>query len=112
MFWSFAHAQAAAAPAAEQPNMLMSLVPFVFMIAVFYFLIARPQAKRQKETQKFLSELKHGDEVLTSGGLLGRIEGLTEQFVTLEVSQGVRVKVLRTAVAGSGRPAADAKKDA
>lgn len=103
MFWSFAHAQVAAAPAGEQPSMLMSLVPFIFMIAVAYFLILRPQAKRQRDQQKFLSELKRGDEVITTGGLLGRIEGLTEQFVTLEIADGVRVRVLRAMVAASGK---------
>lgn len=117
MFWIFAAlAQAqtaapAAAPAGDQPSMLMSLVPFIFMIAVFYFLVARPQAKRQRTQQAFLSALKRGDEVLTSGGLLGRIEGLTDHFVTLEISDGVRVKVLRSQISASGKPDNTPKKD-
>lgn len=98
---------AAAAPA-EQP-WFMTLVPFVFMFAVLYFLIIRPQSKRQREQQKFLSELKRGDEVITSGGILGRIEGLTEQFVTLEIADGVRIKMLRTQVAASGKIATEKK---
>ena len=100
---TFAHAQAAAAPAGEQPSMLMSLVPLIFVFGVMYFLMLRPQAKRQKEHQKFLSELKRGDEVITSGGLLGKIDGLTDYFVTLEIANGVKVRVVRSQVAASGK---------
>lgn len=89
--------------------MLMSLVPFIFIFAVMYFLVIRPQSKRQKEHQKFLSELKRGEEVITSSGILGRIEGLTEQFVTLEVADGVRLKILRAQVASSMKTATEGK---
>lgn len=104
MFWSVAYAQtAAAAPTAEQPSFLMSMIPFVVIFGVMYFLMIRPQGKRQREHQKFLSELKRGDEIVTSAGILGRIEGLTEKFVTLEISEGVRVKVLRSQVMTSAK---------
>jgi preprotein translocase subunit YajC len=84
--------------AAKQPGTLEMLLPFVVIFAIFYFLIIRPQVKRQKDHQKFVTELKKGDEVLTNGGILGTIEGLTDQFVTLEVSQGVRIRVLRSQI--------------
>ena len=105
LFVGLAQAQTAAAPAAttEQPSMLMSMIPFVFMIAVFYFLILRPQAKRQREQQDFLKNLKRGDDVITTGGILGRIEGLTDIFVTLEVSDGVRLRILRSQIASTGK---------
>jgi preprotein translocase subunit YajC len=76
-------------------------VPIVAMVAIFYFLILRPQQKREKLRQGFVSQLKRGDEVVTSTGLFGRIEGLTDQFVTLEISDGVRVKMLRSAIMNS-----------
>jgi preprotein translocase subunit YajC len=117
MFWllalvqEVAHAQTAAAPAAEQPSALMSLVPFIFIFAVMYFLVIRPQGKRQRQQAQFLSALKHGDEVITSSGILGRIEGLTEQFATLEIGNGVRVKILRSAIGSSAKSVTEKPKD-
>lgn len=108
MFWSTAFAQAAPVPG-QEPSMFMSLVPFIFIFAVMYFLVIRPQAKRQKEHQKFLSELKRGDEVITASGILGRIEGMTEQFITLEVADGVRLKMLRSQIATSSKAATEGK---
>lgn len=116
MFWSSilvssaAMAQTAAPATGEQPSMLMSLVPFVFIFAVMYFLVIRPQGKKQREHLKFVSELKRGEEVLTTSGILGRIEGITDQFVTLEVSDGVRIKFLRTQIAASSKTLTEAKK--
>lgn len=107
MFWSVAYAQSAAP--VEGPSPMMQMVPFLFIFAVMYFLIIRPQAKRQKEQQKFLSELKRGDEVITSGGILGRIEGITEQFVTIEIADGVRVKMLRSQIATTQKQATEGK---
>jgi preprotein translocase subunit YajC len=93
---SYAQSASAGAPVVpKQPGTIEMFLPFVVIFAIFYFLIIRPQVKRQKDHQKFVTELKKGDEVLTSGGILGTIEGLTDQFVTLEVSQGVRIRVLR-----------------
>ena len=88
---------------AAQPQFWEMMVPFVFIFVVFYFLIIRPQGKRQKEHQNFLSALKRGDEVVTASGILGRIEGMTDQYVTLEVADGVRIKMLRTQVAASSK---------
>ncbi len=89
-----------AAPGAQAPGWVQA-VPLVAMVAIFYFLILRPQQKREKTRQGFVSSLKRGDEVVTSTGMFGRVEGLTDQFVTLEISDGVRVKMLRSAVMSS-----------
>ena len=99
---STAHAQTATG---AQPSAFEMFVPFIFIFVIFYFLIIRPQSKRQKETQKFISELKRGDEVVTSGGILGRIDGITDQFVTLEIADGVKVKMLRSQIATSQKAA-------
>lgn len=86
------------------PGPLESMIPFAVMIGVFYFFLIRPQAKKQKEHQKVLSELKRGDQVITSGGILGTIEGLTEKFITLEVSEGTKIKILRAQILGVYNP--------
>lgn len=91
---------AQAAPGQQAPAWVQ-MVPLVAMVAIFYFLILRPQQKREKTRQGFISALKRGDEVITSSGMFGRVEGLTDQFITLEIADGVRVKVLRTAIMSS-----------
>ena len=98
MFSSVAWAQAAAAQPAA-PSLLETIFPFAIMFLVIFFLFVRPQQRRSQEQQKFREALKKGDSVLTSGGILGTIEGLTEKFVTLQISNGVKIKVLRTAIA-------------
>lgn len=99
---TLALAQTPAAGSA-QPSMLEALFPFVIMFVILYFVLLRPQMRKQKEHQSFVSGLKRGDEIITQTGILGRIEGLTEQFVTLEIAEGVRIKMLRTQVAGSSQ---------
>ncbi|ASD63519.1 preprotein translocase YajC subunit [Bdellovibrio bacteriovorus HD100] len=105
---STAHAQSAAP--GGQPSAFEMFVPFIFIFVIFYFLIIRPQSKRQKEHQKFLTEIKRGDEVVTSSGILGRVEGITEQFVTLEIADGVKVKMLRSQIATSQKAATQEEK--
>jgi preprotein translocase subunit YajC len=78
----------------------------IMMIAVFYFILIRPQQKKQKEQDAWLKSLKKGDEVVTSGGVIGRISGLTDSTVTLEVQEKVRIKVLRSSVSGKAPGAA------
>lgn len=95
-----AFAQEAVQQAAKKPSMLESIFPFFIIFAVFYFLIIRPQAKQRKEHAKVLTQLKNGDQVITSSGILGTIHGLTEKFVTLEVDQGVKLKILRSQILG------------
>ncbi len=70
-------------------------------VGVFYFLILRPQSKRAKEHQQLVSNLQKGEEVITNGGLLGRIETVTESFLRLELAEGVAVWVQKQAIASS-----------
>ena len=79
---------------------LMNFLPIILIFVVFYFLLIRPQQRRAKEHRNVLSNLKVGDQVLTSGGIYGRITGLRDDFVTVEISDKVRVKVNRGHVAG------------
>lgn len=94
---SNAHAQAAGA----QQNPIMNFVPIILVFIVFYFLMIKPQKKKMQEEQKFIAELQKGVEVFTKSGMIGRIHGLTDKIVTLEVEGGVRIKFLRSQIAGS-----------
>ena len=80
------------------------------MFGIMYFLVIRPQSKKQKELQKMLSELKKGDEVVTSGGIIGKISGMKDNELTLQLQEGVRVRVLRSAVTSLYTGAAAAAK--
>jgi len=79
---------------------MSTLGMLVIMFAIFYFMLIRPQQKKAKEHQEMLRNLKKGDEVVTSGGLIGRIAGLTDQYVTLELQEKVRVKMMRSHITG------------
>ena len=79
---------------------LMSFLPIILIFVIFYFLLIRPQQKRAKDHRTLLSNLKLGDQVLTSGGIYGRVTGLRDDVVTLEISDKVRVKVSRGHIAG------------
>jgi preprotein translocase subunit YajC len=76
-----------------------SLLPFVLIIAVFYFLILRPQQKRQKEKQRLLGSIKKGDRVIMSSGIHGTVEGLEDKTVLVKIADNTKVKVERSAVA-------------
>lgn len=102
LFNVVAHAQEAA-PQAAKPSMLETFMPFIFVLVIFYFLLIRPQQKRAQAHQSLLSELKRGDSVLTSGGILGTIEGITDKFVTLEIADDVRIRILRSQIAGKAQ---------
>jgi len=78
----------------------MSFLPIILIFAIFYFLLIRPQQKRAKDHRALLSSLKVGDQVLTNGGIYGRVTGLRDDVVTLEISDKVRVKVSRGHIAG------------
>ncbi len=80
---------------------LVSFIPLILIFVIFYFLLIRPQQKKQKDHQAFLGNLKKGDDVVTSGGLHGEITGLTDRVVTLQIADNVRVKVSRQYVMGS-----------
>ncbi len=90
-------AYAQAAPAAA-PNPFASFLPLLIIFAIFYFMLIRPQMKRAKEARAMIAALARGDEVLTNGGLLGRIEDIADSFVTLEIADNVRVKVQKNAI--------------
>lgn len=78
--------------------MLGSMLPLIAMFAVLYFLMLRPQMKKQKEVRAMLDALAKGDEVVTQGGVLGRITALGDSIVTLQVADGVQVQLQRHAV--------------
>lgn len=95
MFWSVAYAQTAARP---QQGLLESLVPLALMFVVFYFLLIVPSRKQKKKQAEFLQNLKRGDEVMTSSGILGKVEGITEHVLTLEIADQTRIKILKSQV--------------
>ena len=89
------------------------IIMMAVIFAIFYFLMIRPQQKKQKELKAMLDNLTHGDAVMTSGGIHGKVTGLTDAVVTLEIADKVRIKVARSAIAAvlqkSGSPAPTAK---
>ena len=90
---------AAAQSAAAAPgNPLMGLLFPIALLAVMFFLMVRPQMKRQKELRDMLAKLAKGDEVLTNGGIAGRVEEIGDSFVTVEIASGVRVKMQKGAI--------------
>ena len=95
-FISNAYAQAEGAGAAGG---LMSFLPLIVIFAVFYFMLIRPQMKRAKEHKQLVSQLSKGDEVITNGGLLGKITNVSDSFVTLELADNLQIKLQRQAVA-------------
>jgi len=77
---------------------LVSLLPIIVIFVLFYFLLIRPQQKRQKQHKEMVESLSKGDEVVTTGGTLGKITDVGDNFITLEVAQGVNIKVQRSMV--------------
>ena len=82
----------------ESPSMMPMIFTMVLIFAVMYFMVIRPQSKRNKEHRALVAGLAEGDEVLASGGMVGKVIALAEQFVTLEVAKDVSVKVQRHSV--------------
>ena len=89
----FAYAQAA--PGAGGPGPLVTILPFVLIFIIMYFMVIRPQQKKAREHQEMLGKLKRNDEVMTSGGIYGKVVDLKETVVTLEVAPNVRIRVHR-----------------
>ncbi len=81
-----------------QTGGMMSLVMMVAIFAIFYFLMIRPQQKKQKELKALINSLQKGDEVLTAGGMLGRIQSLDEQYINIEITKNVVIKMQRNSV--------------
>lgn len=91
--WDIAYAQAA--PGMTGPSPVMTILPFILIFAIMYFLVIRPQQKKGREHQEMLSKLKKNDEVMTSGGIYGKVVALADNVVTLEVAPNVRIRVHR-----------------
>jgi len=98
MSFFISDAMAEAAPAAQQADPMSSLIFFGGMILIFYFLLIRPQQKRAKEHRNLVAALSKGDEVVTNGGLLGKIIEAGEQYITVEIAENVQIKMQRQAV--------------
>ena len=86
-------------------------IPLILMFVIFYFLLIRPQQKKTKEHRAMIGNLKKGDRIITSGGLHGRITGMDETTLTVEIADKVRVKVARANVSGLSQPAAQSQPD-
>ncbi len=98
MFISNAYAQAAPAAAASSENGLLGMLPLVLMFVVLYFVMIRPQMKRQKEHKAMIEAIAKGDEVVTAGGVIGKVSKLGDNFIHLEVANGVELQLQRSAV--------------
>ena len=95
------------AAAAEGGGGLLStpLLPIILMLGIMWFLLIRPQQKKQKEHKEMITNLKKGDMIITSGGLYGRITGVSDATLTVEIADKVRVKVSRGHIAGLAQTA-------
>ena len=96
MWISNAFAQAPAAGA--DSGSLMSFLPLILMFAVLYFIMIRPQMRRQKETKAMLEALAVGDEVVSVGGIIGKVTALKDQFLTVEIAAGIQVQMQKGAI--------------
>ncbi len=101
MFISSAFAQtapAAAAAGGDMQSSLMSMLPLLLMFVVLYFVMIRPQMKKQKEHKSMIDALAKGDEIITAGGFLGKVSKLGDSFLSIEIANGVEVQMQRSAV--------------
>jgi preprotein translocase subunit YajC len=95
---AFAQTAPAAAAGGDMSSSLMSMLPLVLMFVVLYFVMIRPQMKKQKEHRAMIEAVAKGDEVVTAGGVLGKINKVGENYLGLEVSNGVEIQIQRSAV--------------
>ncbi len=100
MFISSAFAQTAPAAAAggDMQSTLMSMLPLLLMFAVLYFVMIRPQMKKQKEHRAMVDALAKGDEIVTAGGMLGKVSKIGDAYIGVELAAGVEVQMQRQAV--------------
>ncbi|TSA56569.1 preprotein translocase subunit YajC [bacterium] len=94
----YAMGQTQQAQGAEAPHPLVSLMPLILMFVVFYFLLIRPQQKKQKDHQKMLTEIKKNDEVVTSGGIHGTIVNIKDKTYSLRVDDNVKIEVSKSVI--------------
>lgn len=100
MFESVAYA-ADAVEGAPQVNPLVQFMPIILMFVIFYFLLIRPQQKKQKELQTMITQLKKGDKVITTGGILGTISSIQDDYVVLTIGcSETKIEILKSAIAG------------
>ena len=101
MFEKLAYAAQASAAGAD-PNPLLNFLPFILVFVIFYFLLIRPQQKRQQELQKTVDALKKGDRVVTSGGMIGTVMSLQNDYVVLKVgdNENTKMEILKSAISG------------
>jgi len=104
MGMELAYAMGAPGGGGGQGSSFMTFLPIIFIFVIFYFLLIRPQQKRAKEHRTLLETIKTGEYILTSGGIYGRITGIKDNIITLEISDKVRVKVNRGNIAGVVKP--------
>jgi len=95
---AFAQTAPAAAGGGDMSSSLMSMLPLVLMFVVLYFVMIRPQMKRQKEHRTMIDALAKGDEVATAGGVLGKVTRLGDTYIGVEVANGVEIQIQRSAV--------------
>jgi len=98
MFITHAFAQGANASAAVSESGLLNFLPLLAMFAVLYFIMIRPQIKRQKEHRNLLAAMAKGDEVVTNGGIVGKVSKVNEAYIGLEIADGVEITVQKNAV--------------
>ncbi len=101
----------AVAASAEAPPAWIQWLPIIGMIAIFWFLIIRPQMKRQKEHQQKVEAMKKGDQVVTAGGLVGKVIKVDDTYAELELAQGVRVKAVKSTIGDIIPPGGSAAND-
>ena len=92
---NYAHAQAAA----QQPSMLASFIPLILIFLIFYFLLIRPQQKKQKEHKVLLDSIQRGDEILTSGGIVGKVTKTDGEKLSVDIANNVNLLIYRSTVA-------------
>lgn len=94
-----------AAPAAQKGFSIMQFVPFLVIIAIFYFLLIRPQKKQRDKHNQFISQLKTGDEIITSSGIVGTIKTLGDKTITLQIDDNTKIKILKSMVSMNAKEA-------
>jgi preprotein translocase subunit YajC len=98
MSFFISDAIAQAAPAGQQADPLASLILPIGLVVLFYFFLIRPQSKRQKEQKQMIADLQKGEEVITSGGILGKIVKINDDFITLEIADNTTLRIQKNAV--------------
>lgn len=101
MGFFIAEAWAEAAPGAPEPSMWATMLPLLVFVVIFYFLLWRPQSKRNKEQKELLGNLNKGDEVLLAGGMIGKITKVVDEYVVVEVANNIEIRFQKSAITAS-----------